>query len=88
VIVHDLDVFRSGCGPPKADAVLVVDTDAVLPLAIAPKRLKPVSRRHAEVLESASDLQLPKLASGDRLHALEPPDPKAAGESLGIRIRE
>lgn len=36
VIVDDLDVRRAGGGPAEADAVLIVDADAVLPGANHP----------------------------------------------------
>src|SRR5258706_11741463 len=47
VVVHDLHVFRAAVTPHEAHAPLVVDADAVLPVAVAMQPLEPVlwSRR-------------------------------------------
>jgi len=41
VIVDDLDVVRVSVSPPKADAPLIVDADAVLALSITAQCLEP-----------------------------------------------
>ena len=51
VVIDDLDIFRGVFRPTKADAPLVVDADAVLPLPVVPKRFKPVGRGNAKVVE-------------------------------------
>jgi hypothetical protein len=43
VVVHDLDVFGPAGGPAEADAVQVVDADAVLAGAVAPELLEPAA---------------------------------------------
>ena len=50
MIVHDLNRTRAVRRPDEADAVSVIDTNAVLPFAIAEKRLKPIARRDPEVV--------------------------------------
>jgi hypothetical protein len=49
MVVRDLDVRRAFRRPNKAYPELVIDTDRVLTLAIARKRLKPVARRRPQV---------------------------------------
>ena len=45
VVVHDLNVLGAGGSPTEADAVLVVDADAVLTVAVPLERLEPIPRR-------------------------------------------
>src|SRR5665648_862578 len=88
VIVHDLDVFGTGCRPAEADAVLVVDADAVLAGAGALERLEPVAGRDAQVVEASGDLQLAQPAARDRLEVHEASDPPTTGQRLRIRVLE
>jgi len=54
MIVYDFNVMRVAVAPAKADAPLVVDPDAVLPLAVAGKRLEPVARWSTQVVEACA----------------------------------
>src|SRR5699024_8152102 len=63
VVVNDLHLLRSGVGPHKADAPLVVDPDAVLSYSIALERLEPIAGWDAEVFERARGPHLTKFAS-------------------------
>jgi len=47
VVVDDFDVLGVAALPAEADAVLVVDADAVLPLAVARQFLQSVAGRDA-----------------------------------------
>ena len=51
VAVDNLHVPRAGGGPDEADAVLVVDADAVLALAITGQGFETVYRRHSEITD-------------------------------------
>jgi hypothetical protein len=57
VVVHDLDVLRVPVAPRETDPPLVIDTDAVLPGAVASQRLKPVSPDRAEVGQACCRMQ-------------------------------
>jgi hypothetical protein len=50
VIIGDLNVVRVPVVPAKADAVLFVDTDAMLTLAVSPKLLEAVAEWHAKIV--------------------------------------
>jgi hypothetical protein len=54
VIVDYLYIFRSGVGPPKADAISVVHADTVLSTPISPERLEPVARWSPQVAKLVS----------------------------------
>jgi len=49
VIVHDLDLMRPILAPDETDAPLVVDADAVLPLAVPFQGFELVPRRNPQV---------------------------------------
>jgi hypothetical protein len=75
VIVRDFHIISVAIPPPKADSILVVDPDAVLPSAITLESFQPVSWesaqigkpvrsvKHAQFLEcgSCATLKLPAL---------------------------
>jgi hypothetical protein len=82
--VDDLDVCRTAHRTAKAHAVPVVHADTVLADAVALERFEPVSRRHAQIVETPRDLQLPQLASRYRLDAREARDPSAARQRRGV----
>jgi hypothetical protein len=79
VVVHDLDAFGAGGSPAKANAILVVDADAVLTGSVALHGFESVSGRNPEVIEPTRDLQLSELAPSDRLDADKPRHPQSAG---------
>ena len=43
--------------PPKADALLLVDADALLAAPVAFQRLEAITGRHAEIIQYASLVQ-------------------------------
>lgn len=88
MVVHDLDAFGANRSPAKANAVLIVDPDAMLAGTIASERLEMVPRRNPQVVEPASDLELPELASSDRLDADETLHAPSAGEGFSVGISE
>lgn len=64
VIVDDFYVCGSFCRPNKADAPLLVDANAVLPLSIILQRFEAVARRHFQVVKNGRPVQLCKLSQG------------------------
>ena len=60
----------------------------MLPGTITFERFEPIPGRHAQIVQSVSDLQLPQLASRDSLHVSEPLDPIALRERLRISAFE
>jgi hypothetical protein len=49
MIVDDLDVRGPARGPREADAVLLVNANAMLPLSVASQSFQPIARRGAKV---------------------------------------
>ena len=62
MIIDDFDILRSLRGPSEADAVLVIDPDAPLPLAVTAQGLQPVARRGAHVVQAPGQIQLHEFA--------------------------
>lgn len=57
MVINDFHVIRMGAFPAEANAVLIIDADAVLSFAIARKLLQAVARRNAEIVERFSGIQ-------------------------------
>jgi hypothetical protein len=57
VVVHDFNVERIGVTPYKANAVLIVDADAVLTFAVFRQRFKMVSAWNCQVREAGGPMQ-------------------------------
>jgi hypothetical protein len=84
VIVDDLYVPCTGRSPAKADAELVVHTNAVLSGPFAFERLEAVPRGDTKVADGARDLELPQLAPRDRLDVSKAPNSLTVGERLRV----
>ncbi len=66
MIIGYLDIVGISCLPTKADSPLVVNTDAVLALAVTSEFFQLVPRRHSQVLQPFScvkDEELPESHS-------------------------
>jgi hypothetical protein len=57
MVIDDRDINRPSTRPHKADTVLVVDPNRVLPSSIASQGFEPISRRHTELIEVANGIQ-------------------------------
>jgi hypothetical protein len=88
VVVHDLDVVGAVRRPPEADPPLVVDPDAVLPVAVTPQRFEAVARRDAQGRQYGGGVDLQQLASRDPLDVPEPADGPALEQGLGVGAGE
>jgi len=62
VVVGNLDIDSIPLIPAKADAVLIVDPDAVLPFAASFERFQPVSGKQGQVAERGCPVQLEEFA--------------------------
>jgi hypothetical protein len=56
-VFRDFDVFGIAVSPSKADAVLVVDPDAMLPFPVAAQRFQSIARRNQEIGESVRTVE-------------------------------
>jgi hypothetical protein len=61
VIIRDLYFVSISSFPPKADAPLVIDADALLALSVAPQRFQMVSRRRRHIAQHYRGMQLVQL---------------------------
>lgn len=58
MIVHNLHIVGISIAPDEADAVLIVDPDAVLATAVTSKRLQAVSRERCEIAQLGGCVEL------------------------------
>ena len=65
MVVHNLNIDRTKIRPRKADAELIIDPDAMLPLSITAQLLQTVPRRRPHVLERRGPVQLIQLPPRD-----------------------
>jgi hypothetical protein len=84
VIIDDLDLVRVAIGPYKTDPSLVVDSYAVLALAIAEEFLEPVSGRNPEILQRLRVVQHRELPPRDVLDAPKPRTALSVEERFGV----
>ena len=68
VIIDDLDIRRAGTRPLEADAVLIVDSNAVLSPTISTQRLQPIAWRNPQLIQSRDRIQLVQLPPSDTPH--------------------
>src|SRR5436305_13226959 len=68
VIVHDFDIPRCSLAPFKAYPPLIVNTDAVLPAAIAMQRFKPIAGRNPQIFQILGRVHRKQLGSRTALH--------------------
>jgi hypothetical protein len=65
VIVHDFDLVGSVFLQDEADAVLVIDPDAVLAGSIVRQAFQSIGRRNPQVVEVSGSFQHIQLANSD-----------------------
>src|SRR6185312_7111256 len=68
MVVDDFDIGRTSFCPNEADAPLVVDPDAHLPVAIAMQGLQTVAGRNTQVRQRFRLVEQTQLPQGDGLH--------------------
>src|SRR5262245_10305751 len=67
MVIDDFHIVRFTALPAEAHAVLLVDADAMLPLAIAAELLQTISRRAAQVFQRLPGVQEQQLSQGRAL---------------------
>ena len=89
MIVNDHDVVGVCAFPPKTHSPLVVDPNAVLPLAIAAEFLEAIPGRHPKIIERFRRVDSNEFTEHDASEICrEPPDGLASEQAFGIAIAE
>jgi hypothetical protein len=88
MIINDLNFFCPLFIPNKADAPLIIDTNAVLAGTVTFERLKAISRRYFQIIQPDGNLELPQLPSGHRFNIPEAPHVEPIGKSFSISTFE
>lgn len=88
MVVHNLDIQGVRASPAEANAPLVVDTNAVLPFAIAAKDLQTIARNSSEIGEGGRRLDVVQLPLCTRSNTLKFPAELAAEHLLGLAVPE
>jgi len=88
VIVDNLDIVRVTVLPPKADAPLVVDANAVLTLSVAAQRFEPIAGRDTQVLNRACSMYVQELSPCLPLDRAKPGDEFVVEEPGRVTVFE
>lgn len=88
MVVDDLDAICRISDPSETYAVLIIDTDAMLPDAVSAQRLQPITRRYAQVIEGYSHLKLPELTQRHPLKSVETSNAYPLRKQLGVAVPE
>lgn len=86
MIVDDLHVVGITIVPDEADAVLIINSNAVLATSIACERLNPVTRKHRQVPKLAGGIELLELSLSNPCHILWPAAELASEEPMSLGI--
>ena len=88
MIVHYFDVFGVSFVPAKADAVLIVDPDAVLSDPVPFQGFEPVARPGQKVAQRCRDVQGIQPAAGGGFDVYETGNPLSSEQPFGIGTAE
>jgi hypothetical protein len=89
VVVHNLDIVSAAVAPAKADAVLIVDPDAVLPGALPLQGFESIARTGKKIAQSSRAVQGVQSPAGNRFDICETGDPLPLPEKpLGVGAAE
>jgi hypothetical protein len=89
MVIDDFNIDRAGrsLGPLKANPPLVVDTDAVLALAVALERFEPIAGQ-IEIVQRRGRVELVELHFGLALNPGKSLDPVPLGELPSSLVSE
>src|ERR1019366_1878980 len=88
VVLRDFGIFGVSFVKGEANAVLVVDPDAVLPFAIVAQSFQAVARRDDEISDCLRGVQSGQTAQGDRSHIGELFDALPLEKGFGLLVSE
>lgn len=87
MVIDDLDLFGTCFVPNKADAPLIVDSDAVLTRPVSSQQLQSVSRRGGQVAQLLSLVKLAQFALRYALNVLrQMPCEPAMKQGFGLAV--
>ena len=83
MVVNDLDLPCFTIAPRETDTPSFVDTNAVVPAAVALQRLKPITGRCSQIIQSAGGLERQEFRPHPRLYPQWQPTNGMASEDGG-----
>lgn len=88
VAVDDLHVLCVAIFPDEADAVAIVDPDAVLPASVARQRCEPIAGERGQISKLPRGVQLLELPLGHACDLLQTPAESAGEQRLRFGVLE
>jgi hypothetical protein len=84
MVIGNLDIESMAAFPAKADSVLIVDSNTVLPRSISPQRLQAVCRWRGKIADFFRAVDLDEPAERYRRDLLESSDPPTLEDRFGV----
>ena len=84
MVVDDFNVFWAGCCPDEAEPELVVDADAVLAMAVSPKRLQAIAWWDLKIVQASGGIKDGELAEGHASEASKTPNRLPLKQGPGV----
>lgn len=88
MIVHDLGLVCISIPPNETEPPLIVDSYAVLTLAVAAQSLKVVAGRGRKITKFSGAIQLPKFPASNPFYGRKSPTRHAVMKPLSLRAAE
>ena len=88
IVFGNFDMFGTSLPPREADAVLIIDSDAVLVLPVAVQPFQAIARRNQQIVQSTSTVKGNQPAKRDRRDGVELFDPFPLEKALSLRTPE
>ena len=84
MVIDNFNIVSVSVQPTKTDPPLIVDSNAVLALAIALQRLEPVTRRHEQILNGPGMVEIQQFSPRRSLDRPKPRDQLIVKKRLRI----
>lgn len=88
MVINNFHIFRASLGPTEANPELLVNSNAVLTLAVTMQRFQHIPGRHFKIIQLACNLELPNLPQGNSLKVDEASDAAPVCQLFGILTLE
>ncbi len=88
MVINNFHIFRASLGPTEANPELLVNSNAVLTLAVTMQRFQHIPGRYFKIIQLACSLELPNFPQSNSLITDEASDAASACQLLGILTLE
>ena len=88
MVINNFHIFRASLGPTEANPELLVNSNAVLTLAVTMQRFQHIPGRYFKIIQLACSLELPNFPQSNSLKIDKASDSAPPCQLLGILTLE